>query len=145
MSILDFTKKKELQKISELEAEIENLRSLACPDAQQLYALKAEISALESKKIDITTEINNLSNQSQQQQNGIDYLANEIIKLNKEVQKKKEEIIWMDDEIMVQEFGLYTPQYDFASALDYKEELAKIRAKQKELIKDDKAANGFTN
>ncbi|MFR8383389.1 MAG: DUF4041 domain-containing protein [Clostridium sp.] len=32
----------------------------------------------------------------------------------------------MDDEILVQEFGLYTPQYDFASALDYKEELSKI-------------------
>lgn len=145
MGILDFTKKKELQRISELEAEIENLKSLACPEAQQLYVLKDEISSLENKKAEINVEIEKLSNQSKQQQNGIDYLANEINKLNKEVQKRKEEIIWMDDEIIVQEFGLYTPQYDFASALDYKEELAKIRARQKELIKDYEATNGLTN
>ena len=50
----------------------------------------------------------------------------------------------MDDEIIVQEFGLYQPHYDFASALDYKEELAKIRAKQKELIKNKNAVSGST-
>ena len=42
----------------------------------------------------------------------------------KQIADKKKELICMEDEVLVQEFGLYTPQYDFASALDYKEELA---------------------
>ena len=50
----------------------------------------------------------------------------------------------MDDEILVQEFGLYKPQFDFASALDYKEVLSEIRASQKQLIKDKKAVSGNT-
>lgn len=48
----------------------------------------------------------------------------------------------MDDEILVQEFGLYKPQFDFASSLDYKEELSKIRATQKDLIKNKQAVTG---
>ena len=50
----------------------------------------------------------------------------------------------MDDEILVQEFGLYKPQYDFASALDYKEALAEIRSEQKTLIKNKQAVTGNT-
>ncbi len=48
----------------------------------------------------------------------------------------------MDDEILVQEFGLYKPLYDFASALDYKEALAEIRASQKALIRSGNAVTG---
>ena len=70
---------------------------------------------------------------------------NDICKLDKTIQEKKKDIIWMDEEILVQEFGLYKPQFDFASALDYKEELAKIRSLQKELIKNKQAVTGNTN
>lgn len=62
--------------------------------------------------------------------------------LNEEISEKKKNLISLDEEILVQEFGLYKPQFDFASALDYKEELAKIRAKQKELIKNKTAVTG---
>ena len=34
------------------------------------------------------------------------------------IKDKKDKIIWLDDEILVQQFGLYQPQYDFASALE---------------------------
>lgn len=62
--------------------------------------------------------------------------------LNEEISEKKKNLISLDEEILVQEFGLYKPQFDFASALDYKEELAKIRAQQKELIKNKTAVTG---
>ena len=48
-------------------------------------------------------------------------------------------------EISIQEFGLYKPQYDFASALDYKEKLAEIRDYQKDLIKSKRAVTGVTD
>lgn len=65
--------------------------------------------------------------------------------IDEEISAKRKNIISLDDEILVQEFGLYKPQFDFASALDYKEELARIRAKQKELIKNKTAVTGITD
>lgn len=65
--------------------------------------------------------------------------------LTAEIKEKRKELIVLDNEILVQEFGLYEPQFDFASALDYKEELAKIRTIQKDLIKNKKAVDGSTD
>ena len=71
--------------------------------------------------------------------------TNDLQELDSTISSKKSEIISLDDEILVQEFGLYKPQYDFANALDYKEKLAEIRAKQKELIKNKRAVSGNTD
>lgn len=60
-------------------------------------------------------------------------------------ERRQTQIIYLDDEILVQEFGIYKPQYDFANALDYKEKLAEVRAKQKALIKEKSAVSGNTN
>lgn len=63
-------------------------------------------------------------------------------KVQKDISEKRSQLIVMDDEILVQEFGLYKPTFDFATSLDYKEELAKIRSTQKELIKNKRAVTG---
>ena len=70
--------------------------------------------------------------------------TNEIRNLESLIQQKNKQILYLDEEILVQEFGLYKPQYDFASALDYKEALTSIRATQKELIKNKEAVTGDT-
>ena len=72
-------------------------------------------------------------------------LNKKYLELMKEVDIKKEQIISLDEEILIQEFGLYKPQFDFASALDYQESLAEIRALQKELIKNKTAVTGSIN
>lgn len=66
----------------------------------------------------------------------------EFQKLNENILAQKKELVWLEDESIVQEFGLYPPQFEFASSLDYKEELAKIRSQQKELIKNKQAVRG---
>ena len=71
--------------------------------------------------------------------------TSEIWDLNNTIQQKKSEIIWMDDEILVQEFGLYKPQYEFSSSLDYKEKLAEIRSQQRAMVKNKTAVSGNTN
>lgn len=90
-------------------------------------------------------KIDNLKSDEAELQQLLDQKNNQIIEIDSELRKKKELLITVDDEIMVQEFGLYKPQFDFASALDYKEELAKIRAHQKDLIKNKQAVSGATN
>lgn len=68
-----------------------------------------------------------------------------IEKLDSEIKNRENQIVDLDDEILVQEFGLYRPHYNFANALDYKDRLAEIRAKQKALIKSKTAVSGDTN
>lgn len=72
-------------------------------------------------------------------------LNTEIDELDLMISKKKKEVVILDEEILVQEFGLYKPIYDFANALEYKDRLTDIRSEQKSLIKEDHAVTGNTN
>ena len=130
-SIFEFLKnskyKKELQ---ELQAKYDELSSSMTPEMRDAHALQQLVESLESKK---TVTENEIFKQNITLQN-----------LENQISSKKKELICMNEEVLVQEFGLYTPQYDFASALDYKEELAKIRQIQKDLIKEKKAVLGNT-
>ena len=93
---------------------------------------------MENEKLEAENQIESLNKT-------ISDKTSEIWDLNNTIQQKKTDIIWMDDEILVQEFGLYTPQYEFASSLDYKEKLAEIRSRQRTMIKDKTAVSGNTN
>ena len=87
----------------------------------------------------------NLADIKSEIQRAIEQKQYDLENIEKQISEKKKELICVDEEVLVQEFGLYTPQYDFASALDYKEELAKIRQTQKDLIRDKKAVLGSTD
>ena len=69
----------------------------------------------------------------------------EVKRLQNSVDERNKEIIILDDEILYQSFGLYTPLYDFATSEEYKEKLAEIRQKQKEMIKDKTAVVSYTS
>lgn len=139
MGFLDTFKGKQYKsELESLRMEHENLKALMTPEMQEAFKLKQEILNLEQRKSDEEKKIAKLDDD-------ISTKNNTILSLEKEIREKKQQIITFDDEILVQEFGLYQPQFDFASALDYKEQLAKIRFLQKELIKNKKAVTGNTN
>ncbi|MFA0832625.1 MAG: DUF4041 domain-containing protein [Methanobacterium formicicum] len=60
--------------------------------------------------------------------------------LDNALKDKKKDLMLADDELEMQEVGLYKPKYDFVTAVLYKEKLDEIRKKQKELIKNKIAA-----
>lgn len=126
---------------SELEAlqqKYDDLQSLMTPEVQSAFSLQNKVRELENS---INECQNNLSGLTQT----IFEKQAAITKLNAEIDQKKAQLITLDDDILVQEFGLYKPQFDFANALDYKEKLAEIRAQQKALIKNKTAVLGNTN
>lgn len=130
---------------NQYKTEVENLQ-------KELEALKASITPEMQNALEIKEEISRLQIQKNNEQNILYSLKSTIYSKNKEIQEldniisqKKKQIVLLDDEILVQEFGLYKPQFDFASALDYKEALASIRATQKELIKNKQAVTGNSN
>lgn len=125
---------------SELEAlqqKYDELQALLTPEMRNALALQEKIRELEQSIQSEQKEMESLDKAIADKQNHISLLDNTI-------SNKKSEIVSLDDEILVQEFGLYEPYFDFANALDYKEELAKIRSKQKELIKNKTAVSGAT-
>lgn len=75
----------------------------------------------------------------------IDKKRKESENLDSIIKEKRKNLIVLDDDLLVQEFGLYQPKFNFACALDYKEKLIEIRAEQKDLIKNGQAVAGSNN
>lgn len=62
--------------------------------------------------------------------------------INSMISERRKELVEVEDNILYQSFGLYTPRYDLAKADDYKVRLVEIREKQKQMIKDKTAVTG---
>lgn len=67
----------------------------------------------------------------------------EIESSRRELEELKRQLVVVGEDLTMETFGLYTPKYNFASALVYKEKLQQIRAEQKQMIKDKTAVNFF--
>ena len=104
--------------------ENEGLKELMSPEMENAVALNEKIAELEIKK---------------------EKLEKENARLTSSVEKLKNEAIFFEDSITFQDFGLYTPRYNFITAEEYKLKLDKIRVEQKEMIKTDTAIAGAKN
>lgn len=139
MGLIDTLKGNQYKsELEQLRQEYESLKELMTPELQDALQIKKEISRLQKEQLAEQEKLAGI-------QSTIDAKKSELTGLDNSIQEKKKNLISMDDEILVQEFGLYKPQYSFASALDYKEALAEIRASQKSLIKNKQAVTGNNN
>lgn len=121
-----------------LKERISQLEALLTPDQQQLLNLNDEISALEQtisqKKDEIVKYANEISNRQQI-----------IARLDDEINKKRAESTSVDEMLMFESFGLYTPRFNFTKAEEYKQRLDALRKSQKEMISKNTAVHGATN
>lgn len=135
----------DVMKGSQYKAELDTLQekynallASITPEMRDAISLKQEISGLEQMLVDEQAQLNKLNSI-------IASKKAEISSLDESIQEKQDHIVWMDDEILVQQFGLYKPQFDFVSSLDYKEALEDIRSSQRNLIKNGVAVTGNAN
>ena len=122
MGILDLFKAKEN---NELKEEIKELKKLLNPEQQEIANLVKEIDKLKVEKDKISKEVDKLFSKKQE--------------LSNKIKLKKKDLILLDDEILMQEFGLYKPIYDFESSEKYKQAIDNLRVVQKEMIKNKSA------
>jgi hypothetical protein len=104
--------------------------------SSQLAALQAkykDVIDLESFQADIQRDIANLQSQQQETRYGNDQLQTQANHL-------KQQIDVFTSEQTVIDCGLYTPTYDFDISQKYKDELDRIRDRQKDRLKDETAA-----
>lgn len=104
-----------------IKKENEGLKELLTPEMQDAATLNTHIIELEAKK---------------------EKLEKTADRLSASIEAMKKEAIFFEDAITYQEFGLYTPRYNFVSSEEYKAALDKIRANQKAMIKNDTAIAG---
>lgn len=114
---------KDVFNIGKIAKENAGLKELMSPEFQNASVLNSKVAELEAKK---------------------ERLEKEIDKRTSKIDALKKEAVFFEDAITFQEFGLYTPRYDFVTSEEYKEELDHIRDAQKKLIKNDKAIIGAT-
>lgn len=107
------------KKITEVDSAVNNKNDSLKEVQDEIIKLTKERIELESKNEQLKTEIG---------------------KLEENISQKKEEYIELEDSVLLQSFGLYKPQYDFATSSLYKCELEKVRNLQSEMIKKGEAA-----
>lgn len=139
MGLFDTFKGNQYKKeVEMLQAKIQELTSTFTPEMRQAENIQNLINNLQN-------EVNNLNNVIAQKNSEIANLNNVVYDLNNEIQDKKSQIVNLDEESIMQDFGLYQPIYDFANSEMYKERLTEIRQEQKNLIKNNGAVTGNKN
>lgn len=132
-------KKQVLEQNKCLDKDIEYLLDLE-------YQSKKSIEEFSNHQNDSTKlELKELTKQINTLQSKKEILENQINELCSNILEKKKQIIELDDEILYQSFGLYTPIYDLMNSSMYKERIKLCRNEQRDMIKNKYAAYCFTN
>ena len=136
----DFLKKKEFAEIETLKKDLDAANN-RCKELSKFE----DIADLDKEKENILTSIkeekDKFEQEKKQNEDTIKSLEEQIASLTKECEEKKSQIIELDDTILLQDFGMYSPVYDFANLEMYKGRLDEIRQKQKDMILAKTAAS----
>lgn len=139
MALTDMFKAKQFKNdIEKLSSENEYLKSLLTPEMQNVLNIKKLIGELQEQKQAILEDIFNEQKKYQD-------LNTQITALNQRIEEKKKYVVFLDDEILYQDFALYTPVYDLMNSESYKNKLLVVRERQKSMIKNNTAAHFPTN
>lgn len=112
--------------ITEIKKENNRYKEIIEKEENTTKSEKENIKLLQEKENKIQQDIENKNE--------------ELKELNKKIEEKQEIYIELDDAILLQNFDLYEPQYNFMNSQMYKDKLNEIREKQKKMIKNNKAA-----
>lgn len=118
----------DLFNVTKIKEENERLKKMLSPEMQNVWNLQNQLGELQNQLHEINQNLN-LKN-------------NELFQINQQIQNAKSQLVIMNDDLLFQEFALYTPKYDFCNADGYKERLQNIRNGQKQMIKLGNAVSG---
>lgn len=114
--------------------------------------LESRVAELEGMLTPEQAELDLLQQNIAQAKDNLAAVQKDLAKLEKakaavesDIQSAKKQLIETNDEILMQSFALYTPKFQFTTAEKYKDELDKIRKKEKDMIRDGSAATGNMN
>ncbi|WP_261428902.1 DUF4041 domain-containing protein [Berryella wangjianweii] len=119
------------KRIAELEQQVADAESLLSPQLKD---------AAEATRL-----LRRLQDQCRDQAEKIDSLTEKANRLDDAIAEKKQQLVTFDDELLVQEFGLYEPRYEATSSSQFKDRIKEVREHQKVLVKRGTACSGNFN
>lgn len=133
--------KKELKRIEELEKTVSELNALIEEIGAKSYIEVQKMT--EQAKLNFEAEKEKVGNEIQELNDKKNNLLKEIENRNKEIAAVKNELFDINDELMMQSFGIYTPKYDCMNSEEYSNRIKENREKQKALVKSKKALSYY--
>lgn len=129
MGILDTFKGNEYKRqLEEASAKIAELEALLTPEMREALSIQEKIKQLNAQK-------NSLDDVIDAQRELEAARERKVRELDAKIKEKESQLVTFDDAILVQDFGLYEPRFDFASSTQFKDRLKQCRDRQKEQIK----------
>lgn len=129
MGILDTFKGNEYKRqLEEASAKIAELEALLTPEMREALSIQEEIKQLNAQKTSLDDVID-----AQRELEAA--RERKVRELDAKIKEKESQLVTFDDAILVQDFGLYEPRFDFASSTQFKDRLKQCRDRQKEQIK----------
>lgn len=128
------------KQVTELEARVAYLEQNATPEFSAVERMRSEIAALQQ-------ELSTLSGVKAAEVAELAAIIEKRDKAKAEADELSLQVVNLEDEILLQEFGLYEPRYDFTNIDQYKERLSAIREEQKASIRqanEDAKNSGWT-
>ncbi len=130
MGLFDFLKKKEFDRIKELENRVKELeaKNNSLSKYLPLTDIESQIEKLEQDKINISKEYENLR-----------FHYHKALATYEELKKK---ISVFEDDLEMAEYGVYQPHFSFETSEEYKQKILFYRNEAKAMIKEGSAVNG---
>lgn len=144
MSFMDIFRVNEIKaELARTAKERDSLKSaLADTDKMEYHQLKQAIENLGLQKEKANQDLQAAQTEFTKRWQGFDQQLKELVK---QIELRKKEIIVLDEEILLESFALYKPQFKFQTSEEYKNRLDACRDKQKQLIKDGVAVKANEN
>ncbi len=103
---------------------------------------KQEIERLKQQMSPEQIEMADLQGQIEEARKTLDDLHKQLKTQEDALTQARKDIIETNEAVLLQSFGFFTPHYLYGLSDEYKEALANIRAKQKEMVKNKTAISG---
>lgn len=116
-----------------------------CEVEERYSKIFSDITPEQKECVDIRKQLVDLQEEREKEIHNLAAIKNQISSCEQILSEKEKLIIQKDEEILVQEFGLYQPKYDLVNSDAYKERLDNIRRDQKQMIKNNIAVTGNMN
>lgn len=137
------------ERLSKLKVEFEQLKAerdqlkVAMSEIghMEAYGLQKAIVALKARKNQTEKEVKEVEAAASQRR---EVLNQQINDLNDQIVLKQKEVVQLDDEALLQSFGLYKPKYELANSSLYKAKLDQIQSHQAQMVKAGTAARSAT-
>lgn len=134
------------KKLAEKKDELANIDSkLEQMEKEKTEEINKKLQTKKQELSNLDLEYRNIQKQKEAQLNNeLKLHQDKLAKVKKELAELDKELAIARDDVEMLEYGVYEPKYNFINSTKYKEELDKIRKKQKLMIKNKKAAVCYT-